>query len=190
MVSRDYRSPRAHLLWRTRRAHEKAEAVHWSPEGFRGRSGYIAFLRAMLGAHTALGVPSARVRRCSDSEERETFLIEQLFVDLGGIVDTGVLARDGAPRMGEDFAWGVAYALSGSALGAVAILRSGHVLGDWPVNYLDAARRYASTGLLRRLFDDLDAFQPDLSDATAGALAVFDIVAGKHGDTTPVLVRS
>lgn len=78
--------------------------------------------------------------------------------------------------MSEDFAWGVAYALAGSSLGAASILASGTFDPAWPRRYLCAARDYARSGALRRDFAALEAAGPEIAQAREGALAVFDVI--------------
>ena len=86
--------------------------------------------------------------------------------------------------MSADFAWGVTYALSGSALGAASILASDTLPVDWPRQYLTAQHNHARVGGVRRVLDALNAAQPDIDGALEGARAVFRIVAGKRRGVT------
>lgn len=172
---RTYGPTRAALRDLTASMHKDAEAVHWSSSGFGGSSDYRRFLDAMRSAHRVLGMPAARCRSDASGAAREQGLIMCLSADLG-------LPSTGADRglhsgMRRDFAWGVAYALSGSALGAASILASGTLRPRWPQRYLTAQRHFARSGGARRFFDALNAAAPDIDEALEGAKAVFQIIA-------------
>ena len=139
VVLKSNNTTRSILKYLTMPMHEAAETVHWSDHGFNSVDGYRRFLTAMHAAHLGLGLPAARCRLDAAGSVREQELIACLSADLNGDAaraDTG--HRDGAHRDGMriGFAWGVTYALSGSALGAGMILASGTLGRDWPRRYL------------------------------------------------------
>ena len=181
VVLRPNNTSRSILKTLTTPMHKAAEAVHWSDDGFADLDRYRRFLTAMRSAHLALGLPAAQCRSDMESMAREQVLIACLSTDLdGNTARTDAACRDGM-RIG--FAWGVTYALSGSALGAGMILASGTLGQDWPRRYLTAQHGFASSGGVRRVFEALNAAEPDIDDALKGARAVFDMAAAAAPDS-------
>lgn len=157
----------------TRTAHERAE-TNWVTQGrFEDRAAYTAWLSAMAEVHATLG---ARAARClddptwRDEEQRRLLAIE---ADLAVPIP---VCEFGCDRSGS-WAWGVAYALNGSAMGASVLLKSGAVAPDWPCSYLTVLRDYATSGRLQSFFRDLEGLRIDLDQASAGARDVFAALA-------------
>ena len=167
------------LQAKTKLAHQNAEAVHWSNSAFDQLEGYHRFLSCMLRAHVELGLPAASKHRADGARLHEWCMVEQLEHDLVRANDERY-SPSYTPRftrMTIDFAFGVTYALSGSTLGATHILNSGTLDENWPKEHLRAASDFAKRGALARFLSLLEASKPDVRDATAGALSVFEIVA-------------
>lgn len=164
----------------TRTSHDAAEARLHVDGAFASLDGYIRFLKAMRRAHAGLGLDAARALGV-EATGRELILIDRLDADLSESSDRASSPGADDPSttaFSEDFAWGVAYALNGSAIGASIILKSGMVRDDWPTNYLRAQASGARDGLARRFFDALDARKPELREAASGAHAVFNLIIG------------
>ncbi|MEL6585556.1 MAG: hypothetical protein AAFY65_09330 [Pseudomonadota bacterium] len=169
---------RAVLRDATRAAHGAAEA-RWVWQGrFRSRGAYGDWLRRLLRAHCTLGLPAAQV--LGDAHQ-ERLRIRALRSDLGL---SGAGARGPEP-LDLGTAWGVAYALNGSALGASSLLTSGAVSRDWPQAYLRVLRDYARGGGLRAFFDDLDAASVPRAQMVQGAQAVFACLAEAEEAAVP-----
>ena len=155
---------------RTRTVHAALDTVWLAADGFSSKRAYMAFLYASLTAHIELGIPAA-IRRADGSQTTERARIIALRQDLGtsqpAIVEQSITD--------QSFAWGVGYALNGSALGATTILKHGGLQRDWPRRYLEMGRDYARTGGVRRFFDRLNGEQLDRDQVVAGALAVFEV---------------
>jgi heme oxygenase len=162
----------------TREAHYALDNQVFTTKGFGSRDRYQSFLRAALVAHATQGITAARVR------DDGSLIAEQARID--------ALARDlqeEAPETTGDlnatdvaYAWGVGYALNGSALGASTIIKSGHLGRDWPRRYLEMGRAFAQTGGVKDFFDRLNEKHLDRQRVTEGAMTVFSIFR-QHLDT-------
>lgn len=172
----------------TRSSHDAAETRLHDEGAFASLSGYARFLTAMRRAHAGLGLDAARALG-AEATGRELILIDRLDADLSAcsehVAPPGA-HDDAAATFSEDFAWGVAYALNGSAIGAAIILKTGTVRDDWPTSYLRAQASGARDGLARRFFDALDARKPELHEAASGAHAVFNMITGGPSCGRPV----
>lgn len=176
MTISDASTVRDQLRALTEPVHARLEEMYWSPRGFPDLGTYRQFLGRMRRAHRTFGLPAALAEpgivdpAC---ERRALSLIDQ---DLG---PTG--AAPGDPVIADitrDHAWGIGYALTGSALGASLILKSGSMAPDWPTGYLAFMRDRARDGEIRRFFDALNASNADPEPACAGAMAVFTVLEG------------
>lgn len=168
-------SGRVILKARTDPSHRRTEALFWGAAGFRDRSGYDRFLVAMEAAHRRYGAPAARRLEAYGVLQDEPRLLSALAADRA--------ERASPPRalsnpagLCDSAAWGAAYALAGSALGAATMLRSPSLRPGWPRRYLTASAARARDGSVRRAFAAMEAAAPDWEQAAAGALAVFSLV--------------
>ena len=149
-------SLRVHLKNATRDSHAAAEA-RWTASGaFSSRFAYANWLERMYQVHAGLGQAAAETARwpgaARDEADRAACLAQDLSATNGQPQDRPSLSRPAA--------WGVLYALNGSALGASILLRS-MVPDGWPVSYLQEMARFAKSGRLARFFADLDAASCD-----------------------------
>lgn len=167
-------SLRKRLKAATRDVHRQAED-RWTEHGqFQNHADYVAWLLRMRSVHASLGAaavqsgwPSAEGLECARARW------------LNADTLTGeVLAQ---PRLDlcSAEAWGVLYALNGSALGADLLLRQGARAAGWPVAYLQGMAEFAKSGQLKAFFEALEDAAPDFDAAYAGALQVFDMIAAK-----------
>lgn len=164
-------SHRAFLKEATLVSHARAEDG-WTVAGaFPNRRAYLRWLHVQSGAHHALGARAARLlglRQLIAAEQTRQRLLSR---DLGG--EPGQV-QGTPPWLTESFAWGVLYALNGSALGASILLKRHADLEQWPTAYLQEMRRFAKSGELLAFFRELDAVPLERVEASAGARAVFD----------------
>ena len=151
----------------TRCAHDRAEEV-WTPD-LMARDRLAPFLTRMFKLHEDLGLPAALRCDVDGAESLERSRISALAQDLGVSVGTRPSRADWSPS--GDEAWGVLYALNGSALGATALLRSRDP--ETAPAYLRLMRDYARSGALGAFFKRLNAQDLDLERAGAGATRVF-----------------
>lgn len=168
------RSPRHALKQATQTAHDAAEQ-RWTAGGaFTSRTTYDAWLTALHGAHLFLGRAAVRTPSTERYAFTEQVRLQAINRDLG-LWPTGIPA---APATSEGWAWGVLYALNGSALGASILIKSGAVRPDWPHDYLSEMRLFAASGALKTFFEGLDACDAPLDALIDGANAVFSRLAG------------
>ena len=139
---------------------------------FEHPQGVRHFLVAMRVLHRTFGVEAARCMDQPEAADLEQQRLDALDADLQDTSDTPapLAASRGWTR---DEAWGVLYALNGSALGATALLRPGAALAGQGSSYLELMRDYARSGALGAFIRALDGEMLDLPRATAGADAVF-----------------
>lgn len=147
------------------------------------RPAYDALLVSALRAHVLLGraaAPFLGAGACA----REDLRIAALCADLGRDGDLDGMVPVLAP--GRDWAWGVGYALKGSAIGARSLLEAAATRG-WPVAYLGAQRRFATSGELSRFLRALDRCGARPDAALGGARGVFAMydAAGKGPGQCP-----
>ena len=160
------RSNRQALRDATRNTHDQAEAFWSAPPG--ASFPIRRFLKAMLRLHHTLGHPAA-IASCFDhAEDIEQRRIEALLRDLGGCVPDP--AKSHTPN--SDAAWGVLYALNGSAMGAGVLLKE-QPDADTPAEYLNLMSTYAKSGQLGAFYKALNRQVLDQSAAEEGARLVF-----------------
>lgn len=173
-------STRDELKHRTTALHALAERFVWSDTGFRSFNTYLCFLGALRTAHHDLGIPAATRLGSAESLTQEHGLLRDLNEDLGSKTSAGNQTNRGA--ITDAYAWGVRYALGGSAIGAASLLRSGHLPDHWPKRYLRAQASAARNGQVKALFDAINAQPIAVDQATCGANAVFNIIVGSVRD--------
>ena len=162
-------SNRLFLKGATSRAHDLAEN-RWVKDGrFVDLSGYLEWLKVMLGVHCSLGLPAACHLGHQAWADEESARLTAISRDLGCAVPGKPAARD----ISTSWAFGVLYALNGSALGAATLLKGGGVSDAWPRSYLTVMSRYAKTGGVSSFFRQLNGEGICLSEADEGADAVF-----------------
>ena len=133
------------------------------------------FLSKMLELHLRLGRPAAEKLQLEDMRASEIARIAALFQDLGAHAEiSGPPVHIDSP----DTAWGVLYTLNGSALGATELLGAVPPVNGRPSAYLSVMRDFAASGALGDFFRRLDRCHLDHESAIAGAVMVFDAMAG------------
>jgi heme oxygenase len=166
----------------TRDAHRKAEA-RWTDNGsFADRYSYDGWLKTMYVVHASLGQAAALTGCWSDAVEEEKFRLSCLAQDIGF---SGNSSNTSSHELSPDEAWGVLYALNGSALGAQILLSEKSFVPEWPVAYLDAMRRFAKSGSLFTFFANLEIADIDTGSAIAGAKKVFFAITGCDPTVSP-----
>ncbi len=128
----------------------------------------------MLEVHVGLGTAAAEASGWAPGLLIEARRAQHLARDISTEAPP---PRAVSPRLTPDQAWGVLYALNGSALGATVLLRSGLGADSWPRDYLHEMATFAKSGELRDFFDHLEHLELSLADAVAGAGLVFDAIA-------------
>ncbi|WP_436399326.1 biliverdin-producing heme oxygenase [Roseobacter sp. S98] len=157
----------------TQAAHSAAENV-WFGEGhFASLPDYRAWLTRMLEVHETLGLAAATAVSPDLFLPQETARCVALRRDL----DLEPVGAGPDRAMPDSHAWGVLYALNGSALGASHIHREVSGTRDWPLRYLAEMRTYATSGGVKEFFDRLNAAGLDTARALDGALDVFDRIS-------------
>ncbi|MEL6476354.1 MAG: hypothetical protein AAFR17_03430 [Pseudomonadota bacterium] len=159
----------------TKNAHESAERA-WS-HAREAAFPIIDFLSVMRALHTGMGLPAAKRSGFAGAVEIERQRIDALDDDLGSAV---ALSGPAPVCPCRDAAWGVLYALNGSALGATVLLRT-HAAGEnRPSVYLTLMRDHARSGALGVFFRALNQQDLDRAAAAAGARSVFEAIL-QHG---------
>ncbi len=162
---------RAYLKAATQQAHDEAEQ-HWAPGNlFVDKAVYFQWLSVLMEVHHTLGQPAAHALSCEAYIEAEAARRAALCEDLG---DMAAGSAESVQR-GGGHAWGVLYALNGSAIGASVLLKSGRIPGDWPTSYLLCMQEFARSKALKTFFAELDAQSFDMDDARCGAERVFSM---------------
>gem|GEM_PF-3672755 len=105
-----------------------------------------------------------------------------MLVELAEDLDHPAPDTPPSDEMSVGYAWGVRYALGGSALGAAVLLRSGHLPQGWPRRYLSAQAAQARSGQVRKLFDIINRATFPLNPAVEGANAVFETILNGVGE--------
>lgn len=167
---------RFHLRDATSMDHAAAEAVHYAHQKFADKNAYFDYLTSLYAAHLTLGLPAAQLRQDVGEEAYHQTHVGLICEDLGH-TPRPESACDPVRSLGE--AWGISYALIGSALGATAVLRDLGSSSDWPTAYLDASARFAKSRGVATFFAALNAANPDPDEATFGARRVFARIAGQ-----------
>ena len=163
---------RAELRHLTQSAHDRAEAL-WSADGsFTDQRAYAAWLAAMQHVHRQFGLPAAQLLG-REHETAEQTRLAALSQDLDRDTPSGPVPH----QQCQSRAWGILYALNGSALGASHLMKSGEMGRTWPNAYITCMRAYATSGRLKHFFDRLDTSRLDLTAASDGARQVFAAVA-------------
>lgn len=164
---------RAVLKEATGTAHLKAETA-WTRDGkFADRAGYETWLRCLQVTHLTLGMTAASVIKCDAQCLEEHSRAKALALDLAG----GPRPKTPPKRGSESWAYGVCYALNGSAIGASILLKSRSTHAPWPCAYLETMADYATSGRLKAFFERLEAVQLNMDDAVQGARDVFTTIA-------------
>lgn len=168
-------STREALRGATRDIHVATEK-RWLPHGvFEDLEGYLAWLSALAAIHAGRGAAAAkRLDQAWITDEEDKRYIA-IVADLGH----QSLDKTVEQKMNTSEAWGVLYVLNGSALGAVSLLRSDALSPQWPKAYLNQMKSFASSGLLKRFFCELEAAPIDTNAAIKGAKATFAAI-GDH----------
>lgn len=163
---------RRYLKDATQRQHASAESS-WTQNGrFLSRADYEGWLKAIWAAHCQLGHPAALTCGGQTGCVTEQARIDALRDDLG-LSDA---ANPNASPCSTSWAYGVQYALNGSAIGAATLLKAGAVPLSWPTQYLQTMRTYATSGQLGQFFAQLDHAVLSLPVAARGASAVFGAI--------------
>lgn len=164
-----HQTTRRALRQMTTKQHEALEA-HWSPSGgFASKTQYLSFLSRALHVHHSLGVPAAKALGDDQAHQIEMDRLKCLSADLGCPVPE-TFAGD---AMNPGYAWGIAYVLNGSCLGAAVMFKRGDILADWPSRYMRAGQTFAQSGQLRDFFSALENADIDIATASRGAEACF-----------------
>lgn len=130
------------------------------------------FLSVMHRVHRSFGLAAAQRCALKDAQSEEVLRITALEQDLSltGTVKDHAQTSAIASR---DAAWGVLYALNGSALGASLLLRSSPAAAVGATAYLTVMHDYARSGRLKAFFATFNSQDLNLSLAESGARAVF-----------------
>lgn len=171
-VQRDFgaqESNRALLKRATSGAHRSVESAWFPSAGFQGFDGYREWLLALYKVHNTLGQSAAHTLG------RENWIVEESARMACLVRDTGLQPQAAPPaKLGsESWAWGVLYAINGSALGGAVLLRDPSLHESWPKAYLKELGAFAKSGGVKSFFDELNKNSITARDAINGALAVF-----------------
>ena len=166
------RDHRTVLRLATRKNHDLAERYWSSPDASAFR--IYDFLTSMHRLHAGLGVAAADHVGSDKARKLEQQRLLALRQDLQCGPNVG-LQTSALPGT-KDFAWGVLYALNGSALGANVLLRAG-VGGQNQSAYLHLMQDYVKSGALSVFFRALNGQDLDRAHAIAGARTVFGQMA-------------
>lgn len=149
--------------------------LHWS-DIFACSDGLSRFLGAMQVLHKELGRDAAQRSGLADAVPLEQRRLDALRHDLK---DSAPVASppDFHKPQGRNAAWGVLYALNGSALGASMLLQPGAALAGQSSAYLNLMQDYAKSGALGGFFRALNGETLDINRAAAGADMVFSVMA-------------
>lgn len=154
----------------TRDIHTAAEH-RWLPSGrFDHQDTYRDWLHGLWDTHNVHGRLAAEALPQFDFAIQEKTRRDALSRDIGRTIDP---IRLGQGAISSGWAWGVLYALNGSALGASGLLKSGSIADQWPASYLMTMQAYVRSGALKTFFDVLNAQTDPLTDMIVGATAVF-----------------
>lgn len=173
---------RHHLKVATLQAHHKTEAAWFGHNAFDSLATYKHWLNAMHDVHLALGLDAAHALSGQQGQQLETERLLALDADLSRLL---AYAHTPDP-VSDSWAWGVQYAINGSALGASILLKSAALQPGWPTAYLDTMRQFATSGALNTFFHDLNAQHLNRPEAEAGATRVFTMLESAHQDLAPV----
>lgn len=168
-------STRVLLKEATQSAHDMADATWGQASTFADAARYRAWLSRLRAAHARYGLAAATALGAADAMEEQARL-RCLQSDLG---EAGAPAK-AAPAPSSDWAWGVCYALNGSALGASVMVKSYNVPERDGTRYLWHMRSYARGGQLGSFFGRLNACDLSVEDAAVGACMVFDLMGAPH----------
>ena len=178
MASTSDQTIRAKLRFLTAQAHADLESLWSVSDGFASKAVYMRFLERAWRVHRGLGQAAATVWGDADALDVERERIACLAEDLGG----RSASCPSQPGLSVGYAWGVAYVLNGSSLGASIMLKRGDIPRDWPDRYFQHGRQFVQTGQLKRFMDRLNSADIDLTDATRGARACFEAFSAVPDD--------
>lgn len=150
-------------------AHAQTEQAWTTPGGFATRASYAAFLTRAFHVHATLGRSAVQLWGEAEDRSTEQARLHCLQADLN--CPPLPCAAPGALSLGQ--AWGVAYVLNGSCLGAASMTRNGTLRQSWPARYMDHGSAFVRSGALRRFFERLNAAPIDPDQAIAGAQRCF-----------------
>ena len=167
---------RDQLRHATQAAHTEVEGRWFTFGSFNSRSSYDHWLSSLYSAHASLGAAAVKASALRRYAEREAARRDALMSDLGA----SQTDRPEAQPVSAPWAWGVLYALHGSALGASILLKSNAVQPGWPRRYLVEMREFAASGQLKEFFRALNAASADVQGMAKGAHAVFDLLASSE----------
>lgn len=165
-----FRDNRHALRDATKTAHDAAEAS-WT-QALTTRSDEDGLLLAMQALHTSYGLPAAACSGLDGAVAQELRRLSALNADLHAVVPLRIDCQPPADR-GADHAWGVLYALNGSAMGAAMMLRQGGLMADRNPAYMVLMHDFAKSGALGAFFRTLNARKLSLAEASSGARDVF-----------------
>lgn len=169
---RDGADNRQRLKAATLQAHARTEAAWFGRAAFADLATYRHWLSAMQQVHLGLGVDAAHAL----GDGAEAARLAALDTDLGNCPQAEHVPQSAPPS----WAWGVQYAINGSALGASILMKSAALQPDWPTAYLETMRSYATSGALNAFFQTLNAQDLDHVQATEGATQVFTLLERAH----------
>lgn len=154
----------------TARVHEVTEA-HWTRDGaFKSKACYLTFLARLLNVHQSLGLSAVLALGHAESIKEEKRRISALPTDLASATDVISLTL---PTVDADEAWGIAYVVNGSPLGASMMLKNKQIPADWPSEYMHLTAEFARSGRLKTFFEAMISAEPELAKATKGATRYF-----------------
>ena len=162
---------RASLRRTTHSLHQKLETL-WTPDNrFATEDDYRSFLRALLKAHSEVGVRAAAGR-----DDAADFVLEkQRITALATDLEIGLPAAPTMPPLSADYSWGVGYVLNGSTLGAAIILKQNFVEPTWPSAYMRLGRAYVRAGNAKSFFNTFDSLALNGSEVERGAIDTFSL---------------
>ena len=169
---------RLYLRSSTSLTHQRMDALGARVANVSGSDGYAIFLRTMARVMDQFAVPLDRSSELAGLAPRSQRLIAALAADLHELGAEPAMSPPPLGDHGDDFAWGVGYALEGSALGAAVLLeqaRSGSP--GLPVGYFSALvdERPGRWSTFSAALNSVGV-GPEVETATDGALAVFGLV--------------
>ncbi len=153
----------------TAAAHQEAEAAWSLNKAFADLKSYKNWLDAMLEVHEQLGMAAAASLGDSNALIIEQARVDAIRTDLGVTTAT----RRQSPLRSKCWAWGVLYALNGSAMGASILIKSSALHSNWPVTYLTLMRNFAASGDLFKFLETLNTAKLDRTSAAEGANDTF-----------------
>ena len=177
MTSTPNMSMRTKLRRLTAQIHVDLETLWSFSNGFSSQEMYLRFLTQAFHVHTGLGQAAAPIWGDVDAQAIERARIDCLIDDLDGLH----LPAACVPDLSDSQAWGVAYVLNGSCLGASVMLKRGDIPQDWPSSYLAHGRDFVHSGQFQMFMERLNRADIELHGATLGARTCFKAFAEVRG---------